>query len=114
MSRRPQPPAPMIRSMFSGAKNSATGTVPAISAEEAAGLHLVAAEGAEERCISGGGGCERGSSQRHLVDRHHGLVALALVAGERLLERPAAAEARVDRVGEQLGVAERVGDALGR
>ena len=100
--------------MFSGAKKSATGTASGHRAEEAVRLLLVLAEGAEEHLHLRSWRRERRKLVGELVDGQRVLVALLLVSGERLLEGPAAAQPGVDRVREQLGVAEGVRDALRR
>src|SRR5262245_47113234 len=71
---------------------------PGNRAEEAVGLVLVSAERAEERLHLRGRRLERRQLVREVVQRQRRLVPLPLVLGERIVERPAAAQARVDRL----------------
>jgi hypothetical protein len=99
--------------MFSGAKNSASGTVRP-PADEPPRLLFVVAERREQRLHLRRQSVERAELVRELVDRHHLLVPLLFVVGERLGEGSRTCEPLIHCVREQLGIAERVRDAQSR
>jgi hypothetical protein len=75
--------------------------------------HRVAGHGTEELLHLRRRRLERGELGRELVDRSDPSVASLVVLGHRLVVRPGPGEELVHRVGAQLGVGERVGDAPG-
>src|SRR5438105_3092469 len=78
---------------------------PGEAAEEAVRLLLIAAQRLQQR-LQLGRHLEHGELAGEIVDRQGLFVALPLVAGERFLQRLALGKAGVDRVRQQLRVAE--------
>src|SRR5437867_6231852 len=79
--------------------------------EEAVRVRLVMQQRTEELLHLGWRRLERGQLARQCIARHRSGVALELIVGERLLDWLCAREAGVDRVCQELGVAERVANA---
>src|SRR5712692_2097485 len=75
---------------------------------------LVATQGRHDLLKLRGKWFKRGVLDDELVNGHQYFIALLLVASECLIKRLASREASINRPGQQFGIAEGVGDALGR
>jgi hypothetical protein len=83
-----------------------------LHAVEAVGIRLIAAQRGPQPQQLGRDGRQGRLPTGPLVAGQGGLVAPALVLGQRLVQRPVPVEPRVDRLGQQIRIAEGVGDPL--